>query len=47
MLWLFSKLSRSAGFTILRALAMLGLVYVSEGSWLYDSQWNMNGSSRR
>ena len=34
------------GFTILRALARLGLVYVSEGSWLYNSQWYMNGSSR-
>jgi hypothetical protein len=47
MLWLFSKSSRSVGFTILRALARLGLVYVSEGSWLYNSQWYMNGSSRR
>ena len=37
MLWLFIKSSRSVGFTILRALARLGLVYVSEGSWLYNS----------
>jgi len=43
---LFRKSSRSVGFTILRALARLGLVYVSEERWLYNSQWYMNGSSR-